>query len=1138
ELWTQSSPTFQRANATVNPGKNVVLNLENYRQTLSLASLNKSQTYITVPTPHGKALRFALEETNVMEPGLARRYPHLKTYTGYDPEDPRNRIRLDFNGQQTHIAVSTPDGSYLVDPAGATCSQYAVFDEGQDPGGISATGECLAPAEYEAISKNTFTQATAESPTNTPATYIKQFRIAVAATGEYTQFRGGKDQAMAAIVTLINRANLVTERDLGVRFILSANTDQLIYTDPATDPYSGNTADAATWLDAAQQTFDNLLGSTAYDLGHVLTFGSGGAAFTGTLCNDGGKGKGRSGQQYAPGHTADMFTFLHETGHQMGGTHTFNGNESECQNNYYAPTAWEPGSGTTLMSYAYFCGGQRLETESNRIVNYFHGGSIEQITQVTNEACPTLIQVDNQVPEAHIPDMQGRILPKGTPFVLRGSHFDADGDRVTYNWEQMNTGPQGAPGNPEGTAPVFRSFSPSAEASRSFPQLSDLLQDQMTAGEVLPDYGRDLTFRFTVRDQMGAQDWADLTLSVSDTIGPLAFTYPSANAVLAPGAEATLLWDVNNTDKAPVSLNELNLLMSLDNGQTWDILTFFTPNDGEHTLIIPDVNTTTARLKLESTDGTVYTISPQFSIDNSSPSPCEAIAVNTGRVYTERWDNIYGNAVPTTLPFQGNTYTKLPDTFGSLEATETKRNAGDYYLRRMQATFCPPQSGDYHFYIYSDDQSKVYLYPLGQPSERRVIASVDGYTNYREWAKYSSQKSAATNLQAGTVYVLEVHHKDNKGWDHMGVGWELPNSTMEMPIAGHRLSPYIPYATSGTPELQQTCTNGTVDWHLNNLQDSLLIEWTADTSRQILMATPGSFKLPATEAYQVTVAWLNEAGIRQSVQKTRACEDQSTTPEPSIVSEVWYNVPGREVTSIPTTSTPDSLIELEELSSGDFGNTYGERIRVMFHPSASGYHKFMISGDDQAELYFSADGQPGSKQSIARATTWTLQGEYTRFPEQISEPIYLEQGQAYYMEVLHKEYYGNGHVQVGFENTTTGDTYAAIPASFLSSYGDVQNRMAENATDAQIAETLQTTGAAPTFSAYPNPSTGMITVESTSGSLPAGKLSVLDTSGAEIKVMSSQGGPVRVDLSGQMPGLYLLRWHSEEGIFTERVIVE
>ncbi|MGB5929230.1 MAG: hypothetical protein WBH03_13710, partial [Cyclobacteriaceae bacterium] len=45
ELWTQSSPTFQRANATVNPGKNVVLNLENYRQTLSLASLNKSQTY-------------------------------------------------------------------------------------------------------------------------------------------------------------------------------------------------------------------------------------------------------------------------------------------------------------------------------------------------------------------------------------------------------------------------------------------------------------------------------------------------------------------------------------------------------------------------------------------------------------------------------------------------------------------------------------------------------------------------------------------------------------------------------------------------------------------------------------------------------------------------------------------------------------------------------------------------------------------------------------------------------------------------------------------------------------------------------------------------------------------------------------
>ena len=76
--------------------------------------------------------------------------------------------------------------------------------------------------------------------------------------------------AQAAIASIINLVDAIYERDVAIRFTLVNNTN-IIFTNPATDPYSTNGADSTT-LNENQSTLDNgaFLGSANYDVGHVF----------------------------------------------------------------------------------------------------------------------------------------------------------------------------------------------------------------------------------------------------------------------------------------------------------------------------------------------------------------------------------------------------------------------------------------------------------------------------------------------------------------------------------------------------------------------------------------------------------------------------------------------------------------------------------------------------------------------------------------------------------------------------------------------------------------------------------------------------------------------------------------------------
>ncbi len=129
----------------------------------------------------------------------------------------------------------------------------------------------------------------------------------------------------------------------------------------------------------------------------------------------------------------------------------------------------------------------------------------------------------------------------------------------------------------------------------------------------------------------------------------------------------------------------------------------------------------------------------------------------------------------------------IPAAGGCFEAPS---NFGDNYGQRLYGYFIAPVTGNYTFYIASDESSALYLSTDSNPDHKSVIASVNGATAARQWDKYPSQKSAPIALLANQYYYIEALHKEATGADNLSVGVDLPGGISELPIPGDRLQPF------------------------------------------------------------------------------------------------------------------------------------------------------------------------------------------------------------------------------------------------------------------------------------------------------------------------------------------------------------
>ncbi|MDR6644791.1 T9SS type A sorting domain-containing protein [Chitinophaga ginsengisegetis] len=166
----------------------------------------------------------------------------------------------------------------------------------------------------------------------------------------------------------------------------------------------------------------------------------------------------------------------------------------------------------------------------------------------------------------------------------------------------------------------------------------------------------------------------------------------------------------------------------------------------------------------------------------------------TGSILRESWTGISGTAVSSLT--SATNYPNNPTARDQITSLEGPTNSSDNYGTRIRGYIHPPASGSYTFWVAGDDNADLYLSSGDNAANSSRIAYVNGWTNSREWNKYSTQQSASINLVAGQKYYIEVLHKESSGGDNISVAWQGPGISQQV-IAGNYLSPFIP-GTAGT----------------------------------------------------------------------------------------------------------------------------------------------------------------------------------------------------------------------------------------------------------------------------------------------------------------------------------------------------
>jgi Metallo-peptidase family M12B Reprolysin-like/Secretion system C-terminal sorting domain/Fibronectin type III domain/Bacterial pre-peptidase C-terminal domain len=621
------------------------LNVQQLADQLKLAPAEKnvrvqqSTFMIAIPDAEGNFRKFKVVDAPVMEPGLAAKYPDMHSYMGAAVDDAGTTIRFSMGIDGFHGMILTSDHkSAYINPVNGNGQLYTVVAR-KDLSKHEADFECKTMASINnALPANANRLAADDGR-------LRTFRLALCASGEYSQFwlngtettdAERKAKVIAAMNTAMTRTNGIYERDFGVRMLLIANNDAVVYLNASTDPFTTS----SSWNSQTQSTCTNVIGAANYDIGHAITYsappGNGNAGCIGCICLS---NKGSGWTAYYD-FASDFFIvdyLTHEMGHQFGANHTYT-----YRNETGSISLLEPGSGSTIMGYAGITGATTdVQPHSD---DYFHARSIEQVSNYiksTNASCAVTTITGNTAPTVSAgPDYT---IPRSTPFALTGTGSDVDaGDVLNYTWEQYNLG-SSATTIPSATAtagPVFRSRPGNASGVRSFPILASILDG--TNGnkwEVLPSVARTLAFRLTVRDNhpgAGNANTDDVNVTISSETGPFAVTAPNTAVVWNAGTTETITWSVNGTNGAPVNCANVKISLSTDGGNTFPtVLLASTPNDGTETITVPVENSATCRIKVEAVGNIFFDISnANFSISGTPPACGDASGLNAGSITT------------------------------------------------------------------------------------------------------------------------------------------------------------------------------------------------------------------------------------------------------------------------------------------------------------------------------------------------------------------------------------------------------------------------------------------------------------------------------------------------------------------------
>ncbi|MBL7827911.1 MAG: T9SS type A sorting domain-containing protein [Saprospiraceae bacterium] len=614
----------------------------------------KNKFTVQIPTAGGRKETFAIVKTRVMAAELEAQHPEIGTYSGVSLETPGKLLRITTTpGWGFRGVIYLPDhGIEYVEPFAEKQNKFYMAYDRLDLPPVVHPGPaptCSNPVHSTAAPEINPTPRYSPGAPDPGAKLLgdpinlKVYRFACATTGEFSQDVGGtKPLVFQKVTAVVNQLNGIYERDIHTRLELIAQELDILFLDPNTDPYSGSLLN--NWMDQNPDAIASAgITLDQYDIGHVfgkyVAGGAIGIANLGSCCSD-NKARGASADQGPVYGDYFIGVVSHEMGHQWSANHTFNQCADDSQFHY--PTACEPGSGNSIMSYHGACAENNNNTEGSTYL-FYHACSLTEILGFIAEeggsTCGTDLPTSNTTPEVSVPYPSTVYIPISTPFELTGSATDLEDSNLTYTWDQIDLGPTVPLGMPQLTAPIFRFYPPSASPTRTFPRMPLVVTNTYSRSEILPTYARDITFVLTARDNHsggGGVAWDTVKLKSVASAGPFLLTYPNDQSIVWPtGSFQTVTWNVANTNKAPINAATVNIklvrVIAQNNTTTEAVLAENVPNNGIYCVKVPD-NITGAdlRIRIEAATNVFFDLSDaNFSIQ---PASAPSISICTEKL--------------------------------------------------------------------------------------------------------------------------------------------------------------------------------------------------------------------------------------------------------------------------------------------------------------------------------------------------------------------------------------------------------------------------------------------------------------------------------------------------------------------------
>lgn len=694
----------------------------------------RNKVILFLPKPDSTFERFEIQESPIMSEELSTKFPEIKSYNGVGLDDPSATMRISFSHKGFNAFVISDNGAYLVIPAlKSSENYYASYSADENP---SSAYECL----MHRAKGLQFADDVAASQNLTGET-LRRYRIIVSANLQLYNANGNNDANVASTINiLINNVNAIYEREVTIRLIF-----QNFGIDRNGTIFAPN-QDLNQMKEINQVVIDNTFGNANYDTGHVLGFNpsspSGLSTFS-AFCNNPIKAK------TATIVTLDLFQstviMAHELGHQFNARHSFTSFNGGCGPANDPNGRFEPGSGSTIMSYASICGSDNLQAFSDAYFHYNSNITILNYVDSVVPGCGERLSTGNSPPVISGASGVDANIPVNTPFTLTGFASDPNNDPITYSWEQLDAGTG---------LPIFRSYLPSTSSSRTFPSLPFILNNAnvpptfingFLVGEILPNTTRTLTFGLSVRDNRlpAGNTLGFLRVFVNGSAGPFTVTSPNSAITWTGNTQQTVSWNLAGTNLAPISTANVRILLSTDGGQTFPtVLSNSTTNDGSEVVTVPNLPTSTARAKIEAINNVYFDISnTNFTINPGSSNIQVSLQTNpAGRSFTV--DGSTFNAAQTFTWTSGSSHT--------ISVVSPQGTSGTRYVwsnwsdgGAVSHTISPTSSGTYT----ANFTTQYQLTLTSAPSNGGLVAPASG-----SW--FNSGQSVQISASANSGFVF------------------------------------------------------------------------------------------------------------------------------------------------------------------------------------------------------------------------------------------------------------------------------------------------------------------------------------------------------------------------------------------------